>query len=751
MEISRRNFLAGLIASGGVLSLGLATGCGAGAKQMIARADQTGELAPNMYVTILPDGRVALAINKCEFGQGVTTGYSTLVAEELDVPIEAIDFHFADSFPQYRTSFGIHQTGGSTSTKEAFLPLRTAAASAREMLVGAAAATWSVPASECTTAAGRVLHARSGRSLGYGELTRPAARREVPSSPKLKDRRDWKLIGKRDRRLDARAKVDGTAGFGIDVKRPNQAQAMAIHGPTYGARPAAVRDAAARAMPGVIDVLAFPWGVAVVAEKTWQAMAASRLVEIEWEKGPIYGFDSEALRQQTRAHRGGGDPVRDDGDAADALAAAATRLEAIYEAPYLAHAPMEPQNCTVEVKGDRVEVWAPTQSPSVVQEFIAEALGLGRQDILVHTTLSGGGFGRRGIADVCAQAAMVAKKLRRPVQLLWSRESDMTQAYYRPQLTAHLRGGLDEGGKPTAFAAHLIGQSLIVNQPIAARALLPKAMPARLRRVMADSLVAMVGSNTIPDPVSTEGAQDTPYEIPNVRVEFTPVAAPLPVSFWRSVGHSFTGFAMESFVDELAHAAGQDPLAFRRGLLPADSRARRVLDAVAKLAGWGSSPPPGLTRGLARHTSFESEVAQVAEVELVDGRIKVRRVFCAVECGVAVNPDIVKAQIEGAVIFGLSAALDQEITLIDGQVQQRNYDTFPLLRMFESPEIHVQILDSDDEPTGIGEPGLPPIAAAVGNAIFAATKVRLRRMPLQQAWNQAQRDARNGARAGEQR
>jgi isoquinoline 1-oxidoreductase subunit beta len=741
IELSRRNFLAGLLAGGGVLSLGISTGCGAGAKHRIARADRTGELAPNMYVTILPSGVVSLAVNKCEFGQGVTTGYATLVAEELDVMPETIDVHFADSFPEYRTSFGIHQTGGSTSTKEGYLPLRKAAASAREMLVGAAAATWNVPAAECSTAEGKVVHASSGRSLGYGELTRAAARRDVPDSPKLKQKRDFKVIGKRDRRLDARAKVDGTAVFGIDYVRPGLVKAAAIHGPTYGARPKAVRDAAARAIPGVIDVLSFPWGVAVVAEKYWQAQAASRLVEIEWEQGPVHGFDSEALRKATFAHKKSGDSVRSDGDIGEAMDEAAHQLEAFYEAPYLAHATMEPQNATVEVKGDQVEVWAPTQSPSVAQEFVAEALGVSRDDVLVHTLLSGGGFGRRGIADVVAQAAMVAKRVGRPVQLLWSRESDMTQAYYRPQLAAHFRGAVDAAGKATALSSHIIGQSLVVNQPVAARALLPKAMGAKMREVMANTLVAMIGSNTIPDPVSTEGAQDTPYKIPNVRVEFTPVAVKLPVSFWRSVGHSFTGFAMESFVDELAHAAKKDPLEFRRAMLPADSRPRKVLDAVAKLAGWGTPLPAGRFRGLARHTSFESEVAQVAEVELVAGRIKVRRVFCAVDCGIAINPDIVRAQIEGAVIFGLSAALDQQVTLVDGVVQEQNFDTYPLLRMFESPEIVVEILDSDDNPSGIGEPGLPPIAAAVGNALFAGTGVRLRRMPLQRAWDEAQAQA----------
>jgi CO/xanthine dehydrogenase Mo-binding subunit len=738
MTPSRRDFLAGLIAGGGVLSLGITTGCGASSRKMIARADATGELAPNMYVTILPDGRVSLAINKCEFGQGITTGYATLVAEELDVEPASIDLHFADSFPQYRTSFGIHQTGGSTSTKEGYFPLRKAAASAREMLVGAAAASWGVAVTECTTAGGKVHHAASGRSLGYGELTRPAARRDVPDSPRLKAKSEFRFIGKHSNRVDLRAKVDGTAGFGIDVVRPNLVRATAIHPPTYGAEVTSMKDAAARAIPGVIDVIAFSWGVAVVAEKYWQAQAAARLVEVEWHKGPIHGFDSEALRTATRGHKTGGDPVRNDGNAGDALAEAATKLDAIYEAPYLAHATMEPQNCTVEVKGDKVEVWAPTQSPSVVQEFIADAIGTSRDDILVHTTLSGGGFGRRGVGDVAGHAAMIARRIGRPVQLIWSRESDMTQAYYRPQLTAHLRGGLGKDGKVTALAAHVIGQSLIVKQPIAARALFPSAIPAGLRRVMANSAVAMVGSNTLPDPVSTEGASDTPYQIPNVRVEFTPVAVKLPVSFWRSVGHSFTGFAMESFLDELAHAAKQDPLEFRRALLPADSRARRVLDAVAELAQWGSPLPPGVFRGLARHTSFETEVAEVAEVELVNSRIKVRRVFCAVDCGVAVNPDIIRAQLEGAVIFGLSAALDQEITLVDGKIQQHNFDSYPLLRMFEAPEIQVKILASDENPTGIGEPGLPPIAAAVGNAIFAGTGVRLRRMPLQRAWNEAQ-------------
>ncbi|MEZ4360415.1 MAG: molybdopterin cofactor-binding domain-containing protein [Kofleriaceae bacterium] len=736
--LSRRGFLGGLLAGGGALSLGISVGgCGGGAAQRrVARADQTGEFAPNLYITVLPSGVVSLAVNKAEIGQGVTTGYATLVAEELDVPVESIDVHFADSFPEYRTSFGIQQTGGSTSIKEGFGPLRTAAAAAREMLIGAAAASWGVPAAECTTADGTVRHAASGRSAGYGELTKLAARREVPSNPRRKAPGEFRHIGKHGRRVDARAKVDGSAIYGIDVVRPNMVRAAVVHGPTFGARPTSVRDDAARAVPGVLDVLRFPWGVAVVAEKYWQALAASRQLEITWGAGQTAGFDSEELRRAARETKARGISARDDGDVETSLGGAAATAAAIYEAPFLAHAPLEPQNCTVEVKGRRVEVWAPCQSPSVVQEFIADAIGVDRDDILVHTTLSGGGFGRRGVADFAAQAAMIARRVQRPVQMIWSRESDMTQGFYRPQTTARLRGGLDAQGRVTALDSQTIGQPIIVDQGLGLRAAFPSALPKALGRVLSNSALAMFGSGMISEPFATEGVRDTPYRIPNLRVELTPVSTGIPVSFWRSVGHSFNAFAVESFLDELAHLGKRDPLEVRRALLPEGSRPRRVLEAVAALARWGEPAAPGRGRGLARHSSFDSEVAEVAEVEVIDGRIRVHRVFCVIDCGTAVNPDVIRAQLEGAIIFGLSAALDQQITFVDGEVQQKNFDTFPPLRCHECPEIIVQILESDEAPTGVGEPGLPPLAPAVANAIFAATGRRLRRMPLQLAWNE---------------
>ncbi|HWU85880.1 MAG TPA: molybdopterin cofactor-binding domain-containing protein, partial [Kofleriaceae bacterium] len=552
--------------------------------------------------------------------------------------------------------------------------------------------------------------------------------------PRLKPAKEFTLIGKTDRRVDARAKATGTAQFGIDVDVPNMASAYVIHGPVYGARPDKVTADAARARPGVIDVFPFRWGVAVVAEKYWQAVAAARDVQVTWDKGDVAGLDSAAMQQAMRGYDESGTSVVDDGNAGKALARAQTKIAGVYEAPYLAHAPMEPQNCTVSVKGKTAEVWAPTQSPTLVQAFVADAIGIESDDVLVHTTLSGGGFGRRGIPDVAAQAAVIAKRVKRPVKLLWSRESDMTQAFYRPVYAVKFAGAVDEG-RVTGARLNSISQSITLSAGNILGAALP-GVPGAIKSMFVDSLLAMFSTNTVGDLFATEGLKGTPYQLKNFELTASPVQTKLPVSTWRSVGNSVTGFAMESFIDELAHTAKRDPLELRRQMLAPNTRQTRVLDALATLSKWGTPPPKGIGRGLARHFSFETEVGEVAEVELVDNRIKVRRVYCVVDCGIAVNPDVVRAQMEGAIIFGLGAALDQEITLVDGVVQQRNFDTFPPLRMFEAPEIIVQILDSDQDPTGVGEPGLPPIAPAVANAVFALTGVRLRRMPLQRAWNE---------------
>jgi CO/xanthine dehydrogenase Mo-binding subunit len=609
------------------------------------------------------------------------------------------------------------------------------------MLIGAAAAEWAVPAAECRAEGGFVVHAAAGKRASYGELTMKAAERPIPSAPALKSPRDFKVIGKHKTRVDARAKVDGTARFGIDVVVPGMVSAYVIHGPVFGAAPASFRAEEAKRRPGVLDVLAFPWGIAVVAEKYYQARAAAKDVTVTWKQAPASGFDTEEMRVAMRSSTDEGNATKDEGNAERAIAGAAVKVEAIYEGPYLAHAALEPQNCVVSAPKDgKVEVWAPNQSPTIVQQAIADTLGGSPDDVVVHSTLAGGAFGRRTYADAIVQCAMIAARVKRPVKVVWSRESDMSGGYYRPQWTSKMRGAVTADGKIAGIANQSLSQSLIAGSstgPLARAAL--NTLPGPLRATITNALMGAFASNTISDVLATEGIHTSVYMLENFKVGYTPVHAPIPVGFWRSVGASLNGFVMESFIDELAAAAKADPYEFRKKHLPPGSRARRVLDAVAALAMWGSPKPPGTGRGIARHESFETEVAEVAEVELVNGRIAVRRVWAAVDCGVAVNPDIVRAQVEGAIVYGLSAALYQAITFKDGMVQQSNYDTYPVVRMHEAPEMVVQVLESDAGPTGIGEPGLPPIAAAVANAVFDLTGQRLRRLPLEPAREGARR------------
>jgi len=717
-----------MLVGGGVLAL---AACGGGGQAMrIEHAEHTGDLIANLYITILASGRVSLIVNKAEIGQGVSTGYATLVAEELAVPLDHIDVHYADSNQDMRTSSTMQITGGSTSTAEAFVPLRHAAASAREMLIAAAAQQWKVPAKDCVAANGHVEH--GDQKLGYGELTKYAAHLDVPEKPRLKAPKDFTLVGKVDRRVDVRGKVDGTATFGIDVSVPNMVNAFAIHGPTFGAKPIKVDAERAKRHPGVIDVLAFDWGVAIVAEKFWQARAAAADVAVTWDKGTLAGLDTAKLQTAMRTHDKAGLISRDDGDATHAIDRAEHKVEATYEAPYVAHATMEPQNATVHVRGDKAEVWAPTQSPTLAQAFVANAIGIDFKDVTVHVTLCGGGFGRRAVADVIGHAAQISQRVKRPVKLVWTRESDMTQAWYRPVYAAKVVGGVRDG-KISGVRMRVLSQSIALSAGDWFGAVL-SSLPRSVIDMLSGAALAIFSSGSFGDPFSTEGLQNTQYKFANFQLAAEPVQTKLPVASWRSVGNSVTAFIMESFVDELAVAAKQDPFALRRTVLSA--RQIRVLDALEKLSGWSTPPAQGIGRGVARHQAFDTEVAQVAEVELVNNRIRVKKVYCVVDCGIAVNPDVIRAQMEGGIIFGLSAALDQEITLVDGVVQQRNFDTFPLVRMHESPEIVVEIIQSENKPTGVGEPGLPPIAPAVANAVFQLTGTRLRRMPLQRAWKE---------------
>ena len=735
--MNRRTFLKGV---GGALTLAVTVGCGGsnGAAHRIQHADATGELLASMYITIKPDGRVGLIVNKAEIGQGVTTVFTTIVAEELDVPIDHIDYEYAGSHEEMRDTFGMQITGGSQSTVMGFGALRHGAAAARAMLLEAAAQQWNAPVNTCTIKDGRVVS--GDKSAGIGELTKAAARMSVPAHPQPKARKDYTVVGKRNDRVDARAKATGSAQFGIDFVHPHGVNAYVIHGPRYGAEPKHVTgEAAAKARPGVIDVLALPFGVVVVANKFWQARAAAGDLVVEWTDGDVKGLDTAEMQKAMREYHDGTPEVVDKGHAKRAIAGAAKKVEAIYEAPYVCHAPMEPNNATVFVDGDHAEVWAPTQSPTITQAMVGHAVGIPPHNVTVHVLLAGGGFGRRAIADACAQAAMISKAVKKPVKLTWTRESDMTQGFYRPVYAVSAHGGVDASGAVTGVAMECLSQSIALSSKPMMSGAIPPGIPAPIAGMFVDALMAMFRSASVPDMFSTEGMSNTKYTWSSFHVGATPVQTKLPVATWRSVGNSVTGFVMESFVDELAHAAGADPFAFRRKQLPMNNtKQSRVLDALEKLSGWkpGSQRDGKIGRGMARHFSFETEVGEVADVEIVDGRIRVRKVYCVVDCGLAVNPDVVKAQMEGGIIFGLSAALDQEITLVDGVVQQNNFDTHPPLRMFEAPEIIVQVIDSPDEPTGVGEPGLPPIAPAVANAVFALTGKRLRRMPLQRALNE---------------
>ena len=718
-----------------------------------------GQTAFNGWVKIGADDSVTVMVPKSEMGQGVTTGLAMLLADELDAdwgrlrtehpPIDAIYNNIAtvaDGLPFHpdehgvvkRTAawltaktmreIGLQATGGSSSIKDLWLPMREAGASARAMLVTAAAQGWGVPATECRVAKGVVSHAGSGRSAKFGELADRAAKLPLPGSVTLKSAADFKLIGQPQKRREAAGKQDGSARFGIDTVLPGMLYASVVMCPTLGGSVASFDAKAAEAMPGVKKVLAVAGqrgasgAVAAVADTPWHAMQAAKAVAVVWDHGPAALMSSAGIRQQLGQALDAGDGFGyySHGDAAAALKQAAKTLRAEYSAPLLAHATLEPQNCTVQVLDGRATVWAPTQVPGLARYAAARALGLDTEQVEVNVTLLGGGFGRRLDVDFVAQAASIANALPgQPVQTFWTREQDMTHDVYRPPCVARYEVGFDAQGKPVAWTAKSAGPS-IVQQFLNRQFGLPGAGP---------------------DKTTAEGAFDQAYEWPNARIGHAIVELPVPVGFWRSVGHSHHAFFKESFVDEAAHATGQDPLAFRLALLARHPRQRAVLQRAADQAGWGQPLAPAadgakVARGLALHSSFGSTVAQVAEVSLDPKdpkRIRVHRVVAAIDCGLAVNPNGIQQQMDSAVVFGLTAALFGEITLDKGQVQQTNFHQQALLRLSDCPAIETHIITSTEPPEGVGEPGTPPIAPAVANALFALTGQRLRSLPLKLA------------------
>jgi isoquinoline 1-oxidoreductase beta subunit len=670
------------------------------------------EFQPNAWLTVHPDGSVTIVVAKSEMGQGVYTSMAMIVADELDADWKRVAIEVAPARDEYKDlQFGMQATGGSTSVRHMYEPLRKAGAAARQMLVAAAAQRWGVPARECATAAGVVTHAPSGRSAGYGELCAEAAAILVPADPPLKKKGEMRLVGTPLARVDSAAKVNGAAVFGLDVRVPGMRYAVLARPPAFGAKVVSADRAAALQVPGVEGVLPIDRGVAVWARTLEAAWKGRDALAVQWDKGVEPGLGDASLRETFAAHLGkDGLVARTEGDARAALAGAAKRVEARYFLPYLAHATMEPMNATAAVTPERCELWLPTQNQTGALGLAAKISGLPPDRITVNTTFLGGGFGRRFEMDLVEEALLVAKAAGVPVKVVWTREEDLRYDYYRPGNAALLEGGLDGEGRLVAW-----------RQKVAVPPIFDRVFPGMIK----DGI----------DLAAIDGFRELEYEIPNVAMEYVRVETPVPVGFWRSVGNSHNAFTIESFVDELARAAGKDPLAFRLALLQNHPRAARVIRLAAEKAGWGAPLPAGRALGLAYCHSFDSRVAEVAEVSLnaSTGDIVVHRAVCAVDCGVVVNPDTVRAQIMGGCLMGLSAALKEAVAFGDGGARSSNFGDYRILRNSEAPAVEVHIVDSDEKPGGIGEPGVPPIAPAVANAFFALTGTRLRDLPLRPA------------------
>jgi isoquinoline 1-oxidoreductase subunit beta len=669
--------------------------------------------APNAFLRIAEDGTVTILLAHSEMGQGIWTTLPMLVAEELECDWSKIRVEHAPAAPAYHhTAFGMQMTGGSTSTWSEYERYRQVGALGRALLIQAAAAEWGVEPAACRAESGFVLHGDD--RLSYGHLAAAAEKLTPPAEVTLKAPADWKLIGRPTKRLDSPEKVTGRAQFGLDVRFPGLMVAVVERSPVFGGKVKSFNADKAKAVPGVKAVVEIPSGVAVVAEHFWAAKKGRAALAVEWDLGPGAEADSDAMWTQYRAL--GDQPglkAAAQGDAATALAGAEL-VQADYEVPYLAHATMEPMNCTVKAGPDGCEIWAGTQFQTMDQASAAKILGLKPEQVQIHTQFLGGGFGRRATptSDFVSEAVEVAKASKLPVKVVWTREDDTRGGYYRPMALHRVRAKLGADGRPAAWRQTIVCQSLLAGTPFE----------------------AMMVHDGI-DETAVEGAADSPYlkVVPDYLVELHSPTMPVPTLWWRSVGNTHTAFAMESFVDELAHQAGRDPVAYRRALLAGSPRHLGVLELAAAKAGWGSSLPAGRARGVAVHASFGSFVAQVAEVSIEDGEIRVHRVVCATDCGVVINPAGVVAQMESAIVFGLSAALHSEITLKAGKVQQSNFHNYKVLRLDEMPVVEVHLVPSSERPGGAGEPGTPPIAPAVANAVFALTGQRLRRLPMRLA------------------
>ncbi|MBI4293161.1 MAG: xanthine dehydrogenase family protein molybdopterin-binding subunit [Betaproteobacteria bacterium] len=724
VNLSRRDFLK----AGAGLTLGIVT-AGAWAQAAAAGAASGGALAagtpkfrgfePNAFVRIGADDSVTVIAKHLEMGQGTYTGLATLVAEELDADWKQIRVEGAPAdTARYKNLFwGAQGTGGSSAVANSYEQLRKAGASARAMLVSAAARRWGVAPDSLSVRRGVVLHKASGRKAKFGQLAADAATLPVPADVNLKDPKEFRYIGKHAGRTDSRAKSSGVALFTQDMRLPGMLTALVAHPPRFGAKMKSFDASKAKAVKGVVDVVAVPQGVAVLANDFWSANKGRDALAIDWDESDAFKLGSAAIMAEYKKLAAtAGLPVRKDGDAEGAFAGAATVLEAAFEFPYLAHAAMEPMNCVVKLDRDACEIWNGEQFQTVDQAAVARVVGLKPEQVKINMLYAGGSFGRRANphSDYVVEAAAIAKAIagRSPIKLVWTREDDMRAGYYRPMYFHSLKGALDAQGNIVAWEQRIVGQSIM-------------AGTAMEGSMIKDGI----------DATSVEGASTLPYAIPNLSIELHSPRLSVPVQWWRSVGSTHTAFSTETFLDELAAAGGKDPYEYRRALLAKHPRHRGVLELAAQKAGWGKPLAPSKIgrrgRGIAVHESFKTFVAQVAEVTLrPDGALRVDRVVCAVDCGVAVNPDVIRAQMESGIAYGLTAALYGAITLADGVVEQSNFHDYVSLRIGEMPRVEVHIVPSHENPTGVGEPATPVIAPAVANAVYAASGTRVRSLPI---------------------
>jgi isoquinoline 1-oxidoreductase subunit beta len=691
LAVNRRTFLKA--GSGFVLA------CSLGLERALEAAPAP---APdfNLFLRIGSDDSITLLSPSSEMGQGVLTSLSMIVAEELEVELSRVRTEIAPADPRY----GFQITGGSQTIPSRYPSLRTASAAAREMLAGAAAAEWKVPAEQCRAEGGKIL-GPGGKSATYGKLAARAVKVKPPAAPRLKDEKAFTLIGQPTKRVDTLAKVKGEATFGMDVKVPGMLTAVVARSPSFGGKVKSFDAAKAKAVPGVRQVVQIPTGVAVVADHFWAAKTGREALEVSWDE-PNAELSSAAIQAQLEQLLPKGAVAHKMGDADKALQSAAKKLEATYEVPFLAHAAMEPLNATAHVRKDRCEIWAPTQSQGPVQEAAAKICGLPRESVSVRTTFLGGGFGRKAHTDYVDEAVHCSKATGKPIKVVYTREDDFAAGQYRPLALNRLTGALDAQGWPVAWTHQIASPSILAG-------------------------TSFFGGLQGPiDPTSIEGAANLPYAIPNMRVTYAKADLPVSVWFWRSVGSSINAYVTECFFDELARLGGKDPVEARLKLLANHRRHRRVLEAAAEKIGWGKPAPSGAARGIAVHESFGSIVAEAAEVAIEKGEVRVLRVACAVDCGKVVNPSTIAAQMESAVIYGLSAALHGEISIDKGRPVQQTFYDYPVIRIDQAPKIETVLVPSGDAHGGIGEPGTPPAAPAVVNALLALTGKPIRKLPI---------------------